>query len=119
MIKLRDVLIVLCLLGLSTGLYFLNNKGEGSIVQIDYNGYRYAEVDYTELKDDEVLTYYLNGTIIIVDKDGAYFKESTCSGQVCVESGKVNKVGQTVVCLPNRVSIRIEGNDAEFDGITG
>lgn len=119
MIKLRDLIIIICLLGAAVFLYFYNDKGEGCIVQIDYNGYRCEEVDFSSLRDNEVRTFYLHGTIIKVDKNGACFKYSDCTGKICVKSGKINKVGQTVVCLPQKVSIRIEGSNAQFDGITG
>lgn len=119
MIKLRDFIIIICLLGISALLYFYNDKGKGSYVQIDYNGYRYEEVEFSSFGEDEVRTYYVNETKIIVDKNGAYFAQSPCKGQVCVNSGKINKSGQTVVCLPQKVSIRVEESENEFDAITG
>ncbi|HBR32607.1 MAG TPA: hypothetical protein DD733_11060 [Clostridiales bacterium] len=119
MIKVRDIIIIICLLMFSAALYFASGNKEGSTVLIEYDGNLFTEVNFTGLGDEEIFTYYLNGTTIIVDKNGAYFKESVCAGKVCVNSGRISKVGQIAICLPQRVSIRIEGNGREFDGITG
>ncbi|PKM63383.1 MAG: hypothetical protein CVU97_00140 [Firmicutes bacterium HGW-Firmicutes-21] len=119
MIKLRDIIIIICLLGAAAGIYIYNDKGEGSRVQIDYDGYKYAEIEFMAFADDEEQRIHINGTTVVIDKYGAYFAHSDCKDKICVRSGKINRVGQTVVCLPLRVSIRIEGEKAEFDGITG
>lgn len=35
--------------------------------------------------------------------------ESTCPGEDCVHSGWISRPGRSVVCLPNRVEVRVEG----------
>ena len=46
----------------------------------------------------------------IVIRDGkAAILESTCPGEDCVHSGWISQTGRSVVCLPNRVEVRIEG----------
>ena len=35
--------------------------------------------------------------------------ESTCPGEDCVHSGWISQTGRSVVCLPNRAEVRIEG----------
>ena len=119
MIRIRDIAIIICLLAIALLLRIYNDKGEGSVVQIDYDGYRYAEVDFTSLSEGEEQVFYINGTVVVVDNNGAFFTDSVCRGRVCIHIGRINKVGQTSVCVPQRVSIRIEGGDAEFDAVTG
>lgn len=34
---------------------------------------------------------------------------STCADGLCVKQGAIRMAGQTIVCLPNRVSIRLDG----------
>ncbi|MDR1687901.1 MAG: NusG domain II-containing protein [Clostridiales bacterium] len=53
-------------------------------------------------------------------KDGAVaFIESDCPDKVCVHSGYLKIPGQAAVCLPNRVSLRIEGTGeaGELDAV--
>lgn len=120
LLKQRDIFVTVCLLTVAALLYFYIYlpADSGSIVEIDYEGKRVAEVDFSALSENEVKTFDINGVTIKVDREGAYFAESECRGQVCVKSGRINKAGQTAVCLPQRVSIHIAGS-AEYDGITG
>ena len=62
-----------------------------------------------------------DGTVIEVGPAGAAFVSSPCPDQVCVEAGLCDRVGETAVCLPQRVSIRIvgDGGDGAVDAMTG
>jgi len=44
--------------------------------------------------------------------------ESTCPGNDCVHSGKIHSAGRSIVCLPNRVEIRITG-ESDVDYVVG
>ena len=47
---------------------------------------------------------------VITIKDGkAAITESDCPGTDCVHSGWIHEAGRSIVCLPNRVELRIEG----------
>ena len=47
---------------------------------------------------------------INVSKDGAFVSDVVCPDRICVKTGLINKVGQSIVCLPNKVQIFIEGS---------
>ena len=40
---------------------------------------------------------------------------SDCPGADCVHSGSISKVGRSIVCLPNKVEVRIVGEDGSTD----
>ena len=46
---------------------------------------------------------------------------SDCPGEDCVHSGWQSTPGQSIVCLPNRVELRILGapQEGEVDGVSG
>lgn len=46
---------------------------------------------------------------------------SDCPGEDCVHSGWCSTPGQSIVCLPNRVELRILGTpqEGEVDGVSG
>ena len=46
-------------------------------------------------------------------------ESSTCKNQICVEHGKISLKGDSIVCLPNRVVVEIEGEGGEADVISG
>ena len=42
--------------------------------------------------------------------------EADCPGKDCVHTGSISKAGSAIVCLPNRLEIRIENRgDASSD----
>lgn len=49
------------------------------------------------------------GTNVIVIKDGVVFiKSGDCKNQICVNTGKISKKGESIVCLPNKVIVEIK-----------
>lgn len=49
------------------------------------------------------------GTNTVVIKDGEVYMESaSCKNQICVNTGKISKKGESIVCLPNKVIVEIK-----------
>lgn len=65
----------------------------------------------------EIKSFYGSNTLVI--KDGkAWVKDSTCPDHLCENKGKVSKLGDTIICLPNAVFITItEGEASELDAV--
>ncbi len=56
---------------------------------------------------------------ILVIKDGyAYIKDATCKDHICVKHNKISMVGETIVCLPNKIVIKITGDKQDIDVTT-
>ncbi len=80
---------------------------------------------YAEVRESGVIvaTYPLNidreytlkdGKNILVIKDGyAYMDYAECPDRTCVKTGKISKTGESITCLPNKISVVIRG---EGDG---
>ena len=60
-------------------------------------------------------------TNVITVKDGSVFvTRSDCPGEDCVKSGKISRVGRSLVCLPNGVEIRVAGTpEGDVDFVVG
>ena len=55
---------------------------------------------------------------VVVIQDGSVFmKEADCPDRLCIHQGRINKTGQTIICLPNRVTVTIKGGKSEYDGV--
>ena len=51
------------------------------------------------------------GSNILVIEDGeAFMKSADCPDKTCVHSHPISKVGETIVCLPNRVFVSVIGD---------
>lgn len=116
--KLRSDIIligVLLIISLSVLLFVFLTREEGTIADVYVDGVKVAEYP---LSIDGV--YYINnGSNVLVIEDGAaYMREANCpdkfSKNGCVNTGKISYVGQTIVCLPNKIIVEIVG---EGEGI--
>ena len=57
---------------------------------------------------------------IVEIKDGKVsVTEASCKNQVCVRHGAISGTGESIVCLPNRLVVRIEnGEGGGYDSVT-
>ena len=115
--KFKKVLarITALIISLSVLLFVFLTREEGAIADVYVDGVKVAEYP---LSIDGV--YYINnGSNVLVIEDGAaYMREANCpdkfSKNGCVNTGKISYVGQTIVCLPNKIIVEIVG---EGEGI--
>lgn len=114
-IKLIAVVLVLAIAGL-IGVLAMRKPGDKVIVTVD--GEVYGTYDLN--KDTTVdIVGYNGGTNHLVIKDGhADVTEASCPDELCVHQNQIDKNGETIVCLPNRVIVKIESStESEIDGV--
>ena len=59
-------------------------------------------------------------TLTVAVENGAVrVSESDCPNQDCVHSGAISRAGQSIVCLPARVAVTLEGAASDYDLIAG
>lgn len=92
-------------------LLILNlTKTEGAYAEVRENGVIIASYPLNE--DGEYLL--LDGKNVLVIKDGyAYMAHAECPDKTCVKTGRISNAGESITCLPNKVSVIIRG---EGDG---
>ena len=84
-------------------LLWLPFSKQGDRVIIKQNN---KEIYSGSINKDHIVTTDTN-TIVI--KDGVvYMDDATCKNQVCVNSGKISKKGESILCLPNKTIVTIE-----------
>ena len=116
-----DALVVLAVLllalGLAAGPYFAaRSAGELTVIAIDGE-----TVERCALSNYEGGTYESRGyTLTVAVENGAVrVSESDCPNQDCVHSGAISRAGQSIVCLPARVAVTLEGAASDYDLIAG
>ena len=108
--KLKDLIIIGGLLLSAVVSYFFieANREDGVEVVVRINGD--VVCTYSLLEDGE---YELNdGTNILCIKDGkAYLSYADCPDHLCVKSGSISKDGESITCLPNKLSVTVIGGE--------
>ncbi len=113
------VLVVLALAGLLAARPLLAAKTAGELtVSISVDG---ETVERCALSTYEGGVYESRGyTLTVAAADGAvYVVSSDCPNQDCVHSGAISRAGQSIVCLPARVAVTLEGAASDYDLIAG
>ena len=114
----KEALLLVLVLAVAAGVYlYAKTRPKGAEAVIEQDGEVYRRVVLADLK--EPLTLEVNGAVIELDKDGAHFVSSPCPDKICVNKGIIKRAGESAVCLPQRVGVRIEGGDSEIDSVTG
>ena len=107
-----DIIVVasLLLLSLLALLFITLTRKEGAAVEITVNGDVVAP--YSLFKNGE---YELNGgtNTLVIENGVAYMDYSSCPDHVCERKGKIRYAGQTIVCLPNKLTVTIIGETDE------
>lgn len=106
-LKKRTAIFSCSILFISLFFILFNNRENGSLVVVNNNG----NIFYYSLNVDNQIA--LNeGTNIVVIKDGyVYMEDANCPDKICIKQGKINKKGQTITCLPNKITISIRNDD--------
>ncbi len=80
------------------------------------DGELYRQVRLTD-DTEEIITLDGRDSPVTIEIVGTQmrFVDSQCGDHTCELTGWISRVGQTAVCLPNRVSIKITGSDDDSD----
>jgi len=131
-----DALVVLVVLALAAAIALWQFSAHTEtaaltvVVEIDA-----VEADRFPLESLETHSYTNNGvtltlapyvggasTVSSVESEltrGVCVAESDCPTLDCVRTGVITRAGQSIVCLPGRIVVTLEGAQADFDAIAG
>ena len=109
------LVIFLAVISFFHGINMLSRRNEAKTVIVSVDGEFYGT--YSLNKNQEIK---INDTNVLIIRDGCtYMKESTCSEQVCVKHKPISKNKETIICLPNKLIVELNGGDENaFDSIT-
>lgn len=109
-----DLIVIVSLLLLALVLYLALNAGrrEGGTAVVRIDGV--VTEKYSLAQNG---TFPLNGgsNILVIEDGQAWISDADCPDLICVRQGKIHYTGQVITCLPNRLTVTIEGG--EDDGV--
>ncbi|HID8370464.1 TPA: NusG domain II-containing protein [Clostridioides difficile] len=111
--KKKDILLILGILVVITACYgiinVINSKNAGNIkIYVDNKLYKTVSINAKEEFKIESRGGY---NIVKIHDKGVEIVDASCPDKVCVHTGFINKPSQSIVCIPNRVSIKINTNE--------
>lgn len=106
--------IVILVLGTAISAYAFVGGDKGEQVVIKVRGVEQGRYKLSENKSIDLKQHSHTNTVLI--KDGKVkMKYSDCNNQNCVHQGEISRTNESIVCLPNRVSIEIVGGEGVDD----
>ncbi len=108
--KKNDFILICTLLGIAAAIiicqYVFQNK-DATLVVITVEGEEYKTLPLdknTELKVGEKNGCY---NIVQIKNGRVKVTEATCKNQVCVKAKAISKAGESIVCLPHQMIVKI------------
>ncbi len=107
MIKKRELLIALAVIAVcALCLVLFLPKQNGKTVAISQN----EEIIYRlPLSADK--TVVLENCTVKIENGTVFMESSNCSNKICVNTGKISKKNEQIICLPNRVIIEVTADE--------
>ena len=119
-IRKADIVLFCALLltaGLMAAFFAMRLRQPGGQVVITLDGRQYGT--YSLADDREIEIRGDDFTNVVQIEDGTVrMLSSDCRNQICVSHAPISRTGETIICLPHKLVIRIEGaKDAEVDAV--
>ena len=119
--KKTDLILGLVAIIAAAGIWLFYSAGadHGLTAVLTVDGEVRAEMPLDENGDVTIETEW--GYNIVHTENGQVFvTEADCRDQICVDHKKIDKVGETIVCLPHKMVVEVTGEgEAEMDMVVG
>lgn len=109
---------ILCFSTLLSFFIFRLLPQRGQFVSIVVDGRLAYRFNLSEEKEINVQGK-LGKTCVKLVKGCVWISETPCPQKICMKMGKISRSGEMIVCVPNRILVKIEGEKKQIlDGIT-
>lgn len=120
-LRSRDAaLLIFIIIGagiVGTVMWFMRNGQTADKVSVKVDG-RVVYSD-TLTKDTELNVEGFEGGYnhVVINGGKVSVTDADCPDKVCINSGEIEKNGQTIVCMPHRMVVEIEGSGEKIDSV--
>ena len=108
-IFIAALLLIIAIIGLG---FFLLRK-EGTTVTVEVGGQVFGE--YSLFRDTVVDIDTGDGEVnrLVIREGKAFVETATCPDGICVGHRPISRKGESIVCLPHRIVIKVTDNGAD------
>lgn len=116
---LAGILSAVAFAGLAGAKLIDAYKAEKPVAYIYKDGQLVEKIDLAEVKED--YTVELGGNSVLVQKGKISVIKADCPDKLCVSQGIITNGKKSIICLPNKVEIRIKDASAKNipDAVSG
>ena len=116
--KILIFFILIVAFSIMTGFKYYAFNNVKTYVIIEHNN---QIVEKVSLGHNQKMTIKIptatGDNIVKIDGKKVGMQTAQCKDQDCIRQGFIDRQGQMIVCLPNRILIRIEGETPGKDGV--
>lgn len=117
-VKRLDIILIFALIITAVAIHFFYQESKNELssqsAHIYHDGILVKTIDLTEQKNYTFSIEQVPEVIFHVFADGSIkFEQSNCPDKVCINMGSIRSVGESAVCLPNNLILKITGDDAK------
>ena len=123
--KKNDVILIAILLVaalLTAGgmrIWQMNNTKNSANVVVTIDGEVYGTYPLSEDRTERIELPDGSYNILVISDGYADVTEASCPDQICVKHNHIRYSKESIVCLPNKVVVTVEGGEEnEIDGST-
>ncbi len=100
--------------------YLAYTRGGGKTAEVSSDGERIAEIslrnvdspyEYPIEKDEHI-------NILLVEEGKISMKSADCPDKLCVKQGAISTGVYPIVCLPNKIVVKINSDDSAADAVS-
>lgn len=55
---------------------------------------------------------------IAIEDGEVWVLDTPCKQKICVKMGRIKRVGEQIICLPNRIFIEVDGDNGTIDDVS-
>lgn len=115
-IILSIVLALLCAAGIAAWIWLRNTAVTNATAEIYSDGELIKTVSLSE--DTRFTVDHGDGYNVIEVQDGAVsVVEASCPDKVCIHTGAVSQGAVPIICLPNRLEVKVISTDNNVDAV--
>lgn len=111
--KKGDIAVILVILIVAAVFWFCQSQNADRLeAVITVNGKTVETIDLSSVKEKRIIELDTDPKVVIAAENGEiYFESADCDDKLCINCGKLNRKGDTAVCLPAKTVVTVSGSD--------
>ena len=113
--------VISAIICVSAGLMYLAyTRGGGKTAEVSSDGEIIAEISLRNIDSPYEYPIEKDGhiNILLVEEGKISMKLADCPDKLCVKQGAISTGAYPIVCLPNRIVVKINSDDSAADAVS-